>query len=62
MMEAHLGVVTCDKCGEPMEKEYPVLIIADGVIAKSNCMLTFEGSCVRYACHLNCWDGMEEAE
>lgn len=61
-MEAHLGVVTCDKCGEPMDKERPVLVIAEGIIAKSNCMLTFEGACVRYACHLSCWDGLEVAE
>jgi len=62
MMEARLGITTCDKCGKPMEKEQPVLIIAEGVIAESNCMVTYEGSCVRYACHLDCWDGVEEAE
>jgi len=62
MMEVHLGVVTCDKCGEPMEKGHPVLIIADGVIVESNCVLTFEGANVRYACHLGCGDCVEEAE
>jgi len=29
---------------------------------ESNEELTFQGSCVRYACHLNCWDGIEEIE
>jgi len=23
---------------------------------------TFQGSCVRYACHLGCWDSFEEIE
>ncbi len=61
-MEVHLGVVTCDKCGEPMEKGQPVLIIADGIITESNCVLTFEGSNVRYACHLGCGGDIEEGE
>ena len=30
MMEAHLGVTTCDKCGKPMEESQPVLVIAEG--------------------------------
>ena len=62
-MEAYLGVLTCDKCREPMEKGQPVLIIADGFITESNCcLLTFEGQNVRYACHLECGDDIEEAE
>lgn len=60
MMEAHLGVTTCDKCQEPMTKGQPVLVIAEGNIAESSDNLTFHGSCVRYACHLSCWDGVEE--
>ena len=60
MMEAHLGVTTCDKCGKPMMKGEPVLIIAEGNIMESNAELAFQGSCVRYACHLDCWDGIEE--
>ena len=60
MMEAKLGVTTCDKCREPMEKEQPVVIIAEGNITKSDDALTFDGSCVRYACHRDCWDGVEE--
>jgi hypothetical protein len=60
MMEARLGVTTCDKCQKPMAKGQPVLIITEGNITKSDYDLTFDGSCVRYACHLNCWDGVEE--
>ena len=60
-MEAHLGMVTCDKCGEPMEKEQSVLVIAEGTITKpADEDLTFQGSYVRYACHLGCWEGVEE--
>lgn len=60
MMEAHLGVITCDKCGEPMEKEQNTLVITEGKISNSDDILDFKGSCVRYACHLDCWDGVEE--
>ena len=60
MMEAKLGVTTCDKCQEPMTKGQPVIIITEGNITKSDDTLTFDGSCVRYACHLDCWDGVEE--
>jgi len=62
MMEAHLGVETCDKCGKPMEKGQPVLIIAEGNVTESGEELNFQGSCVRYACHLDCWDRIEEEE
>jgi hypothetical protein len=65
MMEAKLGVTTCDKCQQPMAKGQPVLIIVEGGITESDDMLTFRdsrGSCVRYACHLNCWDGAAEID
>ncbi|MCX6009470.1 MAG: hypothetical protein NTW48_05485 [Chloroflexi bacterium] len=45
MMEAKLGVTTCDKCQEPMTKGQPVLVIAEGNITESNDPLTFDGSC-----------------
>ncbi len=61
MMEARLGVITCDKCGELMEKGQNVLVVAEGKIINSNNEIDFQGSCVRYACHLDCWDGVEEA-
>ncbi len=60
MMEARLGVTTCDKCGEPMKEAQPVLVIAEGSVMQSGGDLTFHGSCVRYACHADCWDGVEE--
>jgi hypothetical protein len=60
IMEAKLGVTTCDKCREPMTKGQPVIIITEGNITKSDDTLTFDGSCARYACHLDCWDGVEE--
>lgn len=60
MMEARLGVITCDKCGELMEKGQNVLVVAEGMIIESGDELDFQGSSVRYACHLDCWDGVEE--
>jgi alkyl hydroperoxide reductase subunit AhpF len=60
MMEARLGVTTCDKCGEPMKKGKNVLVVAEGDITKSGDELDFQGSCVRYACHVDCWGGVEE--
>ncbi len=62
MMEARLGVITCDKCGKPMAKGQKILVIADGNITKSNEEIDFQGSSVRYACHLKCWDGVEESD
>lgn len=61
-MEARLGVITCDKCGKKMGKNEQVVIVSEGLIADSNSSLTFHGSCVRYACHLTCWDGVEEVK
>ena len=62
MMDACLGVTTCDKCGKPMTKGQNILVVAEGVITESGDELDFEGSCVRYACHLDCWDGVEEED
>ncbi len=59
-MYASLSVVTCDKCGEPMEKGQKTVTITEGTIAKANDELDFEGSGVRYACHLTCWDNVED--
>lgn len=60
MMEAHLGVITCDKCGGLMKKGQNVLVVAEGAITEAGDELDFQGSSVRYACHLDCWDGVEE--
>ncbi len=48
MMDACLGVSTCDKCGTAMEKGQPVLVIAEGSITQSGEELTFQGCCI---CH-----------
>ncbi len=62
MMKARLGITTCDKCHKPMTKDRPVIIISEGNITKSDNTLTFDGSCVRYACHRDCWDGVAQIE
>lgn len=61
-MEAVLGVITCDKCAKPMEKGQSIMVIAEGMIVKAGEELDFQGSCIRYACHLDCWDGVAEDE
>ena len=61
-MSIYLGVKTCDKCGELMKKEQNILVVAEGVITKSGDELDFQGSCVRYACHVDCWDGNIDME
>ena len=63
-MEASLGVHTCDKCGKQIRRNQQVVVIAEGWIKgpKREGLKTFWGSCVRYACHLDCWNGVEEAE
>lgn len=61
-MNARLGVITCDKCGEPMKKDQKVIIVTEGKIADSNDELDFRGSGVRYACHAECWNAVEEAD
>jgi len=45
MIEAKLGVTTCDKCQQPMEKGQPVLIIVEGSITEADDMLTLRASC-----------------
>ena len=60
MIEATLGVITCDKCGELMNKGQDIIIIAEGTINNANAEVDFMGSLVRYACHRDCWDGVEE--
>lgn len=61
-MDAFLGVITCDKCGEPMEKGQNIITVTEGQIAGSNEVLDFQGVAVRYACHIACWDGVKESE
>lgn len=61
-MKAHLCVITCDKCGEVMRENQNILIVAEGVVKEAEPELDFQGSSVRYACHLDCWDGVEEPD
>lgn len=61
-MGARLGVTTCDIYGKAMQKGQPILVIAEGSITESAEELAFQGSCMRYACYLDCWDGIEEAD
>ena len=61
-MGARLGVITCDKCHEPMTGKQPVVIIAEGIVAVSANNLTFRRACVRYTCHLSCLDGVEQSD
>jgi hypothetical protein len=61
-MEARLGVTTCDKCQKPMAKGQPVLIITEGNITEFNDSLKFDGSCVHYAYHRDCWNGVAEID
>ena len=61
-MDARLGVITCDKCGEMMKEKQNILIVAEGVVKEAEPELDFQGSGIRYACHLDCWDGVEEPD
>ena len=58
-MEMILGVTTCDKCREPMKKEQSIVIIGLSTVAKANSELEVPEPEIRYACHLDCWDGVE---
>lgn len=62
MMEARLGITKYDKRGNLVEEEQPILVIAEGSITELAEELAFQGSCIRYACHLDCWGGVEEIE
>jgi len=53
MMDACLGVSTCDKCGEPMKEAQPILVITEGSVMESGDELAFHGSCIRYAGHIS---------
>ena len=61
-MEAKLGVRACDKCGEPMRRDDLVVLVAEGWIRgpQRNDLITFWGRDVRYACHSDCWNVVED--
>jgi hypothetical protein len=52
-------VNTCDKCGEPMEKGQKIVTIGLSSVTKTNSELETPEPEIRYACHLDCWDGVE---
>ena len=58
-MEMILGVTTCDKCGTPMKTEQNIVIIGLSTVANTNSELEVPDLEIRYACHLDCWDGVE---
>ena len=61
MMETKmiLGVTTCDKCDAPMKKGQNIVIIGLSTVANTNGELEVPEPEIRYACHLDCWDGVE---
>jgi hypothetical protein len=59
MMEICLGVTTCDKCGAPMKTGQNIVIIGLSTVANTNSELEVPEPEIRYACHLDCWDGVE---
>jgi len=59
MMEASLSVITCDKCGAPMKTGQEIVIIGLSTIAKETDVLEMPEPEIRYACHLDCLDGVE---
>jgi hypothetical protein len=58
-MEMILGVTTCDKCGEPMKAGQNIVIIGLSTVAREGRDLEVPEPEIRYACHLDCWDGVE---
>lgn len=57
-----LGVTTCDKCGAPMKTGQKIVVIGLSNVASENDELDIPQPEIRYACHLECWDGVEESE
>jgi len=54
-----LGVTTCDKCGAPMKTGQNIVIIGLSTVTSTNSELEVPEPEIRYACHLDCWDGVE---
>ena len=58
-MEMILGVTTCDKCGEPMKTGQRIVTMGLSTVSNTNDELEVPEPEIRYACHLDCWDGVE---
>ncbi|MFC1951989.1 hypothetical protein ACFLYI_02970 [Chloroflexota bacterium] len=54
-----LGVTTCDKCNAPMKTGQNIIIIGLSTIAKETDALEIPAPEIRYACRLDCWEGVE---
>jgi hypothetical protein len=55
-----LGVTTCDKCGMPMKKDQKIVTIGLGTVTEANTEIEVPEPEIRYACHFDCWYGVEE--
>jgi hypothetical protein len=58
-MKMILGVTTCDKCGELMEKGQKIATIGLSTVTNSSSEIETPEPEIRYACHIDCWDGVE---
>jgi hypothetical protein len=58
-MKMILGEPACDKCGEPMKKGQKIVTIGLSTVTKACCEVETPEPEIRYACHLDCWDGVE---
>jgi hypothetical protein len=58
-LSALLCVTTCDKCNKPMKTGDKIVIIAKGTVTEIEDGLGFQGDGVYYACHEDCWDGVD---
>ncbi len=58
-MEMILGVTTCDKCDAPMKAGQNIVIIGLSTVARETDVLETPEPEIRYACHLDCWHGVE---
>lgn len=54
-----LCVTTCDKCGKPMKKGQDIVTIGLSNVTDANSEIATPEPEIRYACHLDCWDGVE---
>ena len=58
-MKMILGVTTCDKCNTLMQKGQKIVTIGLSTVDNANDELEVTEPEIRYACHLDCWDGVE---
>jgi len=61
-MEMILGVTTCDKCGASMKAGQDIVTIGLSTVTSENSEIATPEPEIRYACHLDCWGGVEELD